>query len=105
MGARDSTSTRCALGTSSRVLRILTESGDVIRYVFLLSAGLRLFILDVGGGGEPFISSWNFVRFGVGRAAMSLDQSQLATSCEVSTSGWTVCYGGDKSRDSGMAIS
>ena len=26
-GARDSTSTRCALGTSSRGLRMLTESG------------------------------------------------------------------------------
>ena len=56
-GAQDSTSTRCALGTSSRVLRMLTESGDVIRYVFLLSAGVRPFILDIGGGGRPVFSS------------------------------------------------
>ena len=62
-GAQDSTSTRCALGTSSRVLRMLTESGDVIRYVFLLSAGLRPFILDVGGSGEPVVSSWDFMGF------------------------------------------
>ena len=66
---------------------------------------LRPFILDVGGGGEPVVSSWDFVGFGVGIAAMSLDQSLLATSCGVSTSRWTVCYSGDKSRDSGMAIS
>ena len=82
-----------------------TESGDVIRYVFLLSAGLRLFILDVGGGGKPVISLWDFVRFAVGRAAMSLDQSPQATSCGVTMSAWTICYSGDKSRDSGMAIS
>ena len=63
-GAQDSTSTRCALGTSSRVLRMLTESGDVIRYVFLLSAGFRQDILDVGGGSRPVFSSWEFVRFG-----------------------------------------
>ena len=84
---------------------MVTESGDVIRYVFLLSAGLRPFVPDVGGGGEPVFSLWDFVRFGDGRAAMSLDQSPLATSCEVSISGWTVCYSDDKSRDSGMAIS
>ena len=59
MGAQDSTSTRCALGTSSRVLRMLTESGEVIRYVFLLSAGLRQDILHVGGGGRPVFSSRN----------------------------------------------
>ena len=41
----------------------------------------------------------------VGRAAVSMDQSPLATSSGVSSSGWTVCYSGDKSRDSGMAIS
>ena len=57
VGAQDSTSTRCALGTSSRVLRMLTESWDVIRYVFLLSAGLWTFILDVRGGGKPVFSS------------------------------------------------
>ena len=67
--------------------------------------GLRPYILDVGGGGEPVVSSWDFVRFGVDRAAMSLDLSPLATSCGVNTSGWTVCYSGDKSRNSGMAIS
>ena len=63
-GAQDSTSARCALGTSTRVLRLLTESGDVIRYVFLLSAGVRQDKLDVGGGGRPVCSSWGFVRFG-----------------------------------------
>ena len=84
---------------------MLTESGDVIRYLFLQSAGLRPFILDVGGGGEPVVSSWDFVGFGVGRAAMSSDQSLLATSSEVGLSGWTLCYSGNKSRDSGMAIS
>ena len=36
---------------------------------------------------------------------MSLDQSPLAMSYGVSMSGWTVRYSGDKSRDSGMAIS
>ena len=40
-----------------------TESGDVIRYVLLLSAGFRQDILDVGGGGRPVFSSWEFVRF------------------------------------------
>ena len=84
---------------------MLTESGDVIRYVFLLSAGLRPFILDVGGGGEPVVSSWDFVRFGVGRVAMSSDQSLLATSSGVCSGGWTVCYSSNKSRDSGIAIS
>ena len=52
-GARDSTSTRCALGTSSRALRMLTESGDVIRYVFLQSAGLSAFVLVDGGSCGP----------------------------------------------------
>ena len=84
---------------------MLTESGYIIRYVFLLLAGLRPFKLEVGGGGEPVIFSWDFVRFGVGRAVMSLDQSPLATSCGVCMSGWTVCYRGDKSRDGGIAIS
>ena len=87
------------------MLRILTESGDVIRYIFLLSAGLGPFILDVGGGGEPVVSSWDFVGFGVGRTAMSSGQSPLATSSGVCSSGWTVCYSGNKSRNSGMAIS
>ena len=52
-GARDSTSTRFALGTSSRALRMLTESGDVIRYVFLWSAGLSDSVLVDGGGCRP----------------------------------------------------
>ena len=82
-----------------------TESGDVIRYVFLQSAGLGLDMLDVEGAGRPVISSWDFVRLEIGRAAMSLDQSPLATSSGVDSSGWTVCYSGDKSRHSGMAIS
>ena len=67
--------------------------------------GLRPFILDVGGGGEPVVSSWNFVGFGDGRAAISSDQSPLAKSSGVCSSGWTVRYSGGKSRDSGMAIS
>ena len=33
-GAQDSTSTRCALGTSSRELRILIESGDIYQVYF-----------------------------------------------------------------------
>ena len=41
----------------------------------------------------------------VSRALMSLDQSPLATSCGVSMSWWTVCNSGNKSHDSGMAIS
>ena len=53
-GAQDSTSTRCALGTSSRMLRILRESVDVIRYVFLLSAGLRPSYLTSGLVVNPF---------------------------------------------------
>ena len=65
---------------------------------------LSHFILDVGNGGKPVVSLWDFVGFGVGRAAMSLDQSPLAMSCGVSTSMWIVCYSGDNSRDSGMAI-
>ena len=43
---------------------MLTESGGVIRYVFLLSAGFRQDILDVGGVGRPVFSSGEFVRFG-----------------------------------------
>ena len=84
---------------------MLTESGGVFRYVFLLSAGLRQDLLDVGGGGRPVFSSWEFVDLEVGRAAMSLDQSPLATSSGVCSGGWTVCYSGDKRRNSGMAIS
>ena len=54
---------------------------------------------------RPDFSSWDFVGFGVDRAAMSSDQSPLATLCGVCSSGWTVCYSGDKSRDSAMDIS
>ena len=36
---------------------------------------------------------------------MSLEQTTLAMSSGVGSSGRTVCYSGDKSRDSGMAIS
>ena len=36
---------------------------------------------------------------------LKLATSPLATSSGVCSSGWTVCYSGDKSRDSGMAIS
>ena len=43
---------------------MLIESGDVIRYVFLLWAGLRTVILDIRGGGEPEFSSCAFVRLG-----------------------------------------
>ena len=43
---------------------MLSESCDIIRDVFLLSAGLKPFILDVRGGGEPVVPSWEFVRFG-----------------------------------------
>ena len=66
---------------------MLTESEDVIRYVFLLLAGLRPFILDIGGRGEPVVSSWDFIGFGVGRAAMNSDQTPLAMSSGVCWSG------------------
>ena len=36
---------------------------------------------------------------------MCFYQSLVATSCEVSASEDTVCYSGDDSRESGMAIS
>ena len=54
LGAQDSTSTRCVLGTSSRALRMLTESGDIIRYVFLRSVGLSDSMLVDGGGCDLF---------------------------------------------------
>ena len=43
---------------------MLTESGGVFRYVFLVSADLRQDMLDVGGGGRPVFSSWEFVGSG-----------------------------------------
>ena len=101
--ARDSTSTRCALGTSSRV-RMLTESGEFIRYVSLQSAGLSTFVLvDVGGCGAIFLYR-GFWDLGFAKAAISLGQSPLAISCGVATSAWTVHYGSVQSHDSGMAI-
>ena len=42
-----------------------------IKSVFLLSADLMPFILDVGGGGEPVFSSYEFVRFGGDSAGIS----------------------------------
>ena len=45
--------------------------------------GLGPFMLDVGGGGEPVISSWISWDLGIGRAAMSSDQSPMATSSGV----------------------
>ena len=104
IGARDSTSTRCALGTSSRVLRMLTESGDVIRYVLLRSAGLGDSVLVDGGGCGPVFLCRGFWDLGFAKAAMSLRQSPLAMSYGVGTSGWTVRYGGVESHDSGMAV-
>lgn len=71
-GTQDSTSTRCALGTSSRELRMPTASGDVIRYVSLLLAGFEPCILDVRGGDRPDFSSGQFVGFEVDRAVMSV---------------------------------
>ena len=84
---------------------MLTESGDGIRYVFLLSAGLRPFILHVGVVVNPFTLRGNSWDLQVDGAAMTLGQSLMATSYEVSTSGWTVCYSSRKSRNSGIAIS
>ena len=69
-----------------------TESVDVIKYVFLLSAGLRPFILVVGGGGNPVFALGEFVRLWIGRVTISLEQSPLATSCGISMCRWTVCY-------------
>ena len=54
---------------------------------------------------DPFSLRGNSSDLVVGKAAMSLDQSPLATSSGVCSSGWTVCYSGDKSHDGGMAIS
>ena len=83
---------------------MLTESGDVIRYVFLRSAGLSDSVLVDGGGCGPVSFVGGFWDLGFAKAAMSLGQSPTATSCGVGTSGWTVCYGGVESHNSGMAI-
>ena len=83
---------------------MLTESGDVIRYVFPRSAGLGDFVLVGGGGCGPVFLCRGFWDLGFAKAAMSLGQSTTATSCGVGTSGWTVRYSGVKSHDSGMAI-
>ena len=45
-----------------------------------------------------------FWDLGFAKAAMSLGQSPLATSCGVGTSGWTLRYSGVESHDGGMAI-
>lgn len=63
-GAQDSTYIWYTLGTSFRVLRMLTESGDAISYIFLVLASLRPFILDVQGEGRPNCSWWDFIRVG-----------------------------------------
>ena len=84
---------------------MLTESGDVIMYIFLLLADVGPFILDIEGGGSPVFSAWEFVRFEIARGAMSLDQSPLAVSCRVSASGGSVWYSGEKRHNSGIAIS
>ena len=83
---------------------MLTELGDVIRYVFLQSAGLSdAMLVDGGGCGRVFLCQ-GFWDLWFAKAAMSLGQSPLATSCGVGTSGWTVRYGGVESHDSWMAI-
>ena len=61
--------------------------------------------LTSGVVADPFSLRGNSWDLEVDRAAMSFDQSPLATSSGVCSSGWTVCYSGDRSRDSGMAIS
>ena len=66
---------------------MLTESGDVIRYVFPGSAGLGDFVLVDGGCCGPVFLCWGFWGLGFAKAAMSLGQSPLATSCGVGTSG------------------
>ena len=83
---------------------MLTESGDVIRYVFLWSAGLSDAVLVDGGGCGPVFLCRRFWDLGFAKAAMSLGQSLLAMSCGVGTSGWAVRYGGVESHDSGMAV-
>ena len=57
-----------------------------------------------GGGCWPVFLCRGFWGLGFAKAAMSLGQSPMATSCGVGTSGWAVCYSGVKSHDSGMAI-
>ena len=83
---------------------MLTESGDSIRYVSLRSAGLSAFVLVDGGGCGPVFLCRGFWDLGFAKAAMSLGQSPLATSCGVGMSGWTVRYSGVKSHDSRIAI-
>ena len=56
------------------MLRILIESGDVIKYVFPLMAGFESFIRDVRGGGRSIVSLWEFIGFGISRARIGLDQ-------------------------------
>ena len=49
-----------------------------------------------------FVGGFWGLRFA--KAAMSLGQSPLATSCGVGMSEWTVPYGGVESHDGGLAI-
>lgn len=105
LSAYDSTYMECTFRTSSRVLRILTESEDNIRDVFFPLAGLRPVILDIEASGGLDFSSLDFVRFQVSKLDMSLDQSALAILSPESSSGWTVYSSGVNSWDSGVAIS
>ena len=54
---------------------------------------------------NPYSLYGNSRDLGIGKAAMSADQSPLAMSSEVCSSGWTVCYSSDKSDNSAIAIS
>lgn len=62
--AQNSTSMQFTLGTSARLLKMLTELGGIISSTFLLLAGLRPVILYVGHSGRPDFSSSKLVTFG-----------------------------------------
>ena len=83
---------------------MLTESGGVIRYVFLWSAGLSDFVLIDGGCCRPVFLVGDSEISGFATAAMSLRLSPLAMSYRVGMSGWTVCYSSVESHDSVIAI-
>ena len=83
---------------------MITESRDIIRYVLPRSAGLGDVILVDGGYCGPGFLCWGFWDLGFTKAAMSLSQSPLATSCRVGVSRWTVRYSAVESHDSGMTI-
>ena len=63
-----------------------------------------MFILLDGGGCGPVFLGRGFWDLGFAKAAMSLGQSLMATSCGIGTGGWTVSYGGIKSHNSGITI-